>query len=258
MEAKGGVFHEGGLNGKADLEEGKIHFFYQPDLSTEAEILPLTDQGQFDALIAAATFFPAASQFAEGGVRIGAGTGNMGSATWGGGNGDGGSAPLMNTPSFNSRATAQMTMKALLKRTPDLPVDQMHDMVVAGDFDTGKQLRDFPTEKLEGKRMAVLGYGNIGREVAKLAQAFGMSVAVHARPAHKDWIMSEGFDFAETAEEAAKGADFISPHTGLGPVSPDTGRFANADMVNEAVLNNLNDGAVVVNYDRGEVVCCEA
>ncbi|MCP5085068.1 MAG: phosphoglycerate dehydrogenase [Alphaproteobacteria bacterium] len=257
VEAKGGVFHDGGLNG-ADLEEGKIHFFYQPDLSTEIEILPLTDQGQFDALITAATFFPEASQFAEGGVRIGAGTGNMGSATWGGGNGDGGSAPLMNTPSFNSRATAQMTMKALLKRTPDLPVDQMHDMVVAGDFDTGKQLRDFPTEKLEGKRMAVLGYGNIGREVAKLAQAFGMSVAVHARPAHKDWILSEGFDFAETAEEAAKGADFISPHTGLGPVSPETGRFANADMVNEAVLNNLNDGAVVVNYDRGEVVCCEA
>ncbi len=110
----------------------------------------------------------------------------MGSASWGGGNGTGGSAPLMNTPSFNSRATAQMTMKALLKTTPDLPVDKMHEMVVAGDFDTGKQLRDFPTEKLEGKRMAIIGYGNIGREVAKLAQAFGMNVSVYARKAHKD------------------------------------------------------------------------
>lgn len=182
----------------------------------------------------------------------------MGSASWGGGNGTGGSAPLMNTPSFNSRATAQMTMKALLKTTPDLPVDKMHEMVVAGDFDTGKQLRDFPTEKLEGKRMAIIGYGNIGREVAKLAQAFGMNVSVYARKAHKDWIESEGFDYAATPADAAKGADFISPHTGLGAADPASGTFANARLVNDAVLSNLNDGAVAVNYDRGEVVCCEA
>ncbi|MCP5081007.1 MAG: phosphoglycerate dehydrogenase [Alphaproteobacteria bacterium] len=257
VEARGGVFHEGLLNGQ-DLEGGKLHFFYQPDLSTEAEILPQTDQGQYDALIAAATFIPTASKFAEGGVRIGAGTGNMGSASWGGGNGAGGEAPLMNTPSFNSRATAQMTMKALLKTTPDLPVGQMHEMVVAGDFDTGKQLRDFPTEKLEGKRMAIIGYGNIGREVAKLAKAFNMDVSIYARPRHRDWIESEGFEYAETPADAAKGADFISPHTGLGPVDADTGRFANADLVNDEVLSNLNDGAVVVNYDRGEVVCCKA
>ena len=83
----------------------------------------------------------------------------------------------MNTPSFNSRATAQMVMKALLKVAPDLPVDELHDRVVACDFDTGKQLKDFPTEKLEGKTLAVIGYGNIGREVAKLAKAFNMKVA---------------------------------------------------------------------------------
>ena len=41
---------------------------------------------------------------------------------------------------------------------------------------TGRDLKDFPTEKLEGKRLAIIGYGNIGREMAKLAQAFGMEV----------------------------------------------------------------------------------
>ncbi|MEL7543607.1 MAG: NAD(P)-dependent oxidoreductase, partial [Pseudomonadota bacterium] len=198
IEAQGGTFHEGPLDPTDNLEPGKVHFFYQPDISREEEILPATKGGQYDALIAAATFMPAASQFPEGGVRIGAGTGNMACACWGGGNGDGGTAPLMNTPSFNSRATAHMTMKALLKVMPDLPVDTLHERVVEGTFDTGKNLSEFPTEKLEGKRIAVIGYGNIGREVARLAKAFGMQVAIHARERHKDWIESEGFLYAST------------------------------------------------------------
>ena len=80
IEEKGGVFHEGSIDENSVLEAGKIHFFYQPDLSRIDEILPQTDEGQYDALIAAATFFPKESVFDEGGVRIGAGTGNMGSA----------------------------------------------------------------------------------------------------------------------------------------------------------------------------------
>ena len=178
----------------------------------------------------------------------------MGSASWGGGNGEGGNAPLMNTPSFNSRATAQMAFKALLKVMPDLAVDEMHRRTAAGAFDTGRDLKDFPTEKLEGKRLGIIGYGNIGREMAKLAQAFGMTVAVHARPRHREWIESEGFDFAATPVDASRGADVISVHTGLGPLNAATGKFANANVVNDAVLSALNDGAIVINYDRGECV----
>ncbi|MBE7183256.1 MAG: phosphoglycerate dehydrogenase [Methylobacterium mesophilicum] len=254
IEEKGGVFHEGPLGDKAALEANRIHFFYQPDLSTEAELLPITEKGQYDAVIAAATFLPKASVFPEGGVRIGAGTGNMGSASWGGGNGTGGTAPLMNTPSFNSRATAQMAFKALLKVLPDLDTATLHARTAGGDFDTGRNLKEFPTEKLEGKRMAVIGYGNIGREVAKLAKAFGMEVAIFARPGHREWIESEGFRHAETPEEAARGADVLSPHTGLGALDAGSGRYANAGLVGASVLQALNDGAVLINYDRGEVV----
>ncbi len=252
VEEKGGVFHDGPAEDGASYQAGKIHFFYQPNLSTRDELLPITDKGQYDGVIAAATFLPPESQFAEGGVRIGAGTGNMACACWGGGDGAGGSAPLMNTPSFNSRATAHMAIKALLKVTPDLPVDTMHDMVCAGDFDTGKQLKDFPTEKLEGKRMAVIGFGNIGREVARIAQSFGIKVAVYARPHHKEWIESEGFEYADSMETAAEGADFLSPHTGLGALVD--GKFANAGIVDAGILNRMNDGAIIINYDRGEVI----
>ena len=258
IEATGGIFHEGLCDEGADLESGKIHYFYQPDLSREEELLPITKDGQYDATIVAATFLPADSKFAEGGVRIGAGTGNMGSSSWGGGNGDGGEAPLMNTPSFNSRATAQMAMKALLKVMPDLPVQELHDRVCAGDFDTGKNLCEYPTEKLEGKNVAVIGFGNIGREVACLAKAFGMNVSVYARPHHKDWIEAEGFTYATSPKEAASGADVLSPHTGLGPFNADTGKFANDSVVDADVLNTMNDGAIVINYDRGEVVNAQA
>lgn len=255
VEEQGASFTYGPWDG-SDLPAGQ-HFFYQPDLSTDEELRATCCDGQYDAVIAAATFLPDTATFPEGGVRIGAGTGNMACSCWGGGDGAGGAAPLMNTPSFNSRATAQMAMKALLRVLPDLDVAEMHDRVVKGDFDTGKHLRDYPTEKLEGKRLGVIGYGNIGREVAKLGKAFGMSVAIHARERHRVWIESEGFIYAATPEEAAKGADVLSPHTGLGAKGAD-GTFANAGLVGSDVLNALNDGAVLVNYDRGEVVDADA
>lgn len=249
IEAKGGVFH---LNSAPFVDDEKIHFFYAPDLSTEAEILALTDQGQFEAVIAAATIIPKTAKFKLGGVRIGAGTGNMGSGSWGGGEGVGGEAPLMNTPGFNSRATAQMVFKALLRVRPDLPADELHKRSVAGDFDTGKNLREYPTEKLEGQTFAIFGFGNIGREVAKLAQAFGMHVKLFARPHHRARIEADGFQFAADALAAARGADILSVHTGLGAFAE--GTYANAGIINAEIFNAMNPKSVLLNYDRGECV----
>lgn len=254
IEAKGGRFHLSALGDKAGLERGRVHFFYQPDLSTSEELIEAAGDGRYDAVIAAATFLPAETLFALAGVRIGAGTGNMGSRSWGGGSGEGGTAVLMNTPGINSRATAQMVMKAILKVLPDLPVGLLHDRVARGDFDTGRELRDFPTEKLEGKTIAIIGYGNIGREVAKLARAFGMRVVVHARPRHREWVEAEGFAFAADLADAAEGADVLSVHVGLGKQDAQTGRYANAGLIGAEVLSRMNKGAVLVNYDRGELV----
>jgi lactate dehydrogenase-like 2-hydroxyacid dehydrogenase len=252
IKARGGIFW---LHGDVSaFETNKINFYYQPDLSTETEILAATSQGQFDGLIAAATFIPAGAVFKCGGVRIGAGTGNMGSSSWGGGNGIGGAAPLMNTPGFNSRATAQMTFKALLRVRPDLPVDELHHLSVAGTFDTGKDLRNFPTEKLEGQVIAILGYGNIGREVAKLAHAFGMIVKIYAREKHRLRIEQDGFIYAATALDAAQNADVLSVHTGLGTLSTASGIYANTGIVNAEILQAMKPKSVLLNYDRGECV----
>ncbi len=137
---------------------------------------------------------------------------------------------------------------------PDLPGNALHDRVVTGDFDTGKNLAEYPTEKLEGKRIAILGYGNIGRELARIAKSFHMSVVVYARSVHRDNILSEGYEYAETAVAAASGADVLSVHLGLGRQDPATGVFSNAGLVNGRVLSALNDRAVLLNYDRGELV----
>jgi lactate dehydrogenase-like 2-hydroxyacid dehydrogenase len=258
IESKGGIFHDGAMPTFDSLESGKLHFFYQPDLSMQAEILAVTDQGQYDAVIAAATFIPKNSIFNSGGVRIGAGTGNMQSDSWGGSSGQGGVAPLMNTPGFNSRATAQMVFKALLRVRPNLPVEELHDRVIAGDFDTGRNLRDYPTEKLEGKTFGVIGYGNIGSEVARIAQVFGMDVKVFARPNRRAEIEAQGAKYVSSVVEAAQHADVISVHVGLGSFDSATKVFANAGLIDDTVFNVLNPNAVVINYDRGEVLNVEA
>ncbi|MEM6987963.1 MAG: phosphoglycerate dehydrogenase, partial [Pseudomonadota bacterium] len=91
IEAEGASFTDGGWDG-TELPPGQ-HFFYLPNLSTEAELSAACCDNQYDAVIAAATFLPGDATFPEGGVRIGAGTGNMACQCWGGGDGAGGAAP---------------------------------------------------------------------------------------------------------------------------------------------------------------------
>lgn len=83
--AKGGQFHVGPHTGSG--REAGLHFYYCPDLASEADFLIAAGDGRYDAVIAAASFVPKACPFPEGGVRIGTGTGNMLSASWGGPNG---------------------------------------------------------------------------------------------------------------------------------------------------------------------------
>lgn len=247
--ARGAHFHDGAL--PTELPAG-VHFSYQPALFRREDLLACAGDGQFDAVIAAATTIPEACVFPEGGVRIGAGTGNMASLSWGGPSGDAAAAPLMNTPSFNSRATAQMTFRALLRVRPDLPVNELSERVSSRDFDTGRDLLDYPTTMLAGQRLGVLGFGNIGRAVANLGAAFGMQVAVYARPTWRPWIEAAGFEFADSPLAAARGSDVLSVHLGLGVGG------ANVGLVGAAEFDLLQAGAVVLNYDRGELLDVDA
>ncbi len=249
IEDKGAVFHDHALQAVSALTAGKLHFFYCPDLSTEEELIAAAGQGQYDAVIAAATRIPPQCLFTEGGVRIGAGIGNMQSQSW-----VSGKSPLMNTPGINSRITAQMVLKALLQFRPDLDTATLYAQVLEGSFDTGRDLARFPSSGLEGRKIAILGSGNIGMEVAKLAKAFAMHVTIYAREHHRQWIESQGYAYATTPEAAAQNADVLSVHLGLGALNKETGRYSNQGLVNHTVLSAMAEGAMVINYDRGELV----
>ncbi|WP_165351868.1 D-isomer specific 2-hydroxyacid dehydrogenase family protein [Salipiger sp. IMCC34102] len=255
-------FVEGAIPGAEDAASEAaahtIHFHYRPDISTPAELREATKGGVYDAVIAAATLVPEDVSFPAGGVRIGAGTGNMASASWGGAQGRGGTAPLMNTPGVNCVATAQMAWKALMHVAPDLPLASLSERVMAGRFDTGRDLASVPTRKLEGRRIAVIGYGNIGREMVRLALAFRMDVRVFARSHHAPRIRGDGASHAATIQEAARDADMLSVHLGLGPVDPARGIPANTGLIDAGVLEALAPGAILVNFDRGELVDCAA
>ncbi|ANG99136.1 hypothetical protein A8A54_21490 [Brucella pseudogrignonensis] len=258
VHAQGGVFHIGGvLENAAEARADAVNFYYLPHLSSDEEMMQ-AGNGSYDAVIAAATLIPSQAQFGLGGVRIGAGTGNMGSASWGGSTGAGGKAPLMNTPGSNSRATAQMVMKAILSVAPDLPLNDLHDKVLTGRFDTRLHIQAYPTEKLEGKRLTVLGFGNIGREVARLAKAFRMHVTVYARSAHKKRVLAEGFDYSDDLVAACSNADILSVHVGLGLRDETSGLYGNFAIVSASLLKAMRPGAIIVNFDRGEVVDVDA
>jgi len=248
-------FHLGEV--PADAIAG-VHFSYQPELHDASEIESVATA--YDGVIAAATPVPEQAEFPEGGVRIGAGTNNMASLSWGGSAGRGGNAPLMNTPGLNSVATAQLVFKALLRVQPDLPIEALHERVCENDFDTARDLRDFATHRLAGQRIAVLGFGNIGRGVARLAQAFRMQVVVYARAHWRRWVEAEGFEFADTAVAAARDANVLSVHLGLGAplVGVAQDGYANNALVGDAVLSQLSMGATLINFDRGELVDVDA
>ncbi|MHA6729690.1 NAD(P)-dependent oxidoreductase [Devosia sp. A369] len=254
VERQGAVFLSGSPADYPAAEPGSITFYYRPELATPADVAAETTAHHYDVLIAAAKIIPAEARVAVGAVRIGAGTGNMRSASWGGSDGLGGAAALMNTPGINARATAQMVLKAILHYRPDLPVSLLHGKVMARTFDTARDLSGFPTSKVEGMRIGVIGAGNIGREVARLCAAFKMNVVVHARERHRVWIEAAGHEFAPTLEAAARDVDILTIHTGLGPIAPKTGTFANSGLISAKILSLLQPGALVINYDRGEVL----
>lgn len=99
---------------------------------------------------------------------------------------------------------------------------------------------------LRGRRLAVLGTGQIGREVIRRAQAFGMRIVAWSRSLTAAEAGELGVDYAATPEAAVVGADAVSVHLAL--AGETRGR------VGESVFAAMKQGAFFINTARAEVV----
>jgi len=101
--------------------------------------------------------------------------------------------------------------------------------------------------ELRGKTMGIIGYGNIGSQVSVLAEALGMKVLFHDIETRLPLGNAEA---AKNLKDLVSRADVISLHV------PETEQTKN--LINRSVLKSAKQGAIVINYARGEVVDLDA
>ena len=104
---------------------------------------------------------------------------------------------------------------------------------------------DYPIEELDGQTLGIVGHGELGGAVARLAEAFGMTVLVSERPGADDVRPGRvAFDDVLTR------ADFISLHC---PLTPET-----EHLIDAAALARMKSNAFLINTARGGIVDASA
>ncbi len=147
---------------------------------------------------------------------------------------------VFNAPGLNANAVAELTISKML----DLARNTMtanHDVKILKQWDKYK----FVGRELRGRTLGVVGFGRIGRRVAELGRAFGMTTV-----AYDPFLKPEDFQKENTTglavEELLKVSDFISIHV---PLTPET-----RDLVSKKQIDFMKNDAVVLNMSRGGIV----
>lgn len=132
-----------------------------------------------------------------------------------------------NTPGQNSNAVAELVFGLLV--------------YTVRNFFNGKS-----GTELKGKKLGILAFGNVGRNVARIAKGFGMEVYAFDEfvPAAK--IEEQGVHAASSRDDLFKTCDVVSLHI---PATDET-----RQSINYAVVNQLKKDGILVNTARKEVV----
>jgi len=117
----------------------------------------------------------------------------------------------------------------------------------AGDFAVRERL---PALELAGRTLLVVGFGRIGREVARRARAFGMRISAFDPHLPAAAFAFEGAERVERLEDGLAAADVVSLHAPWEPGSP--------PLLDRARIALLREGAILVNTARGRLVDEEA
>lgn len=132
-----------------------------------------------------------------------------------------------NTPGQNSNAVAELVFGMLV--------------FAVRNFYNGKA-----GSELMGKKLGILAFGNVGRNVARIAAGFGMDVYAYDAFCPKDAIESAGVHAVDSQEALFEQCDVVSLHI---PATPET-----KQSINYALVNKMKKGGIVVNTARKEVI----
>jgi phosphoglycerate dehydrogenase-like enzyme len=147
---------------------------------------------------------------------------------------------VTHTPGANADAVAELAIGLMLALARSIPAADR--AVRAGDWPT------LCGRELGGATVGLLGFGHIGRAVARRAAALGCEVVAHDPVADSGLADHLGVTLAG-AGEVVERADFLSLHM---PLSDET-----RDLVDAALLARMRPGSYLVNTARGEIVVDE-
>ena len=150
---------------------------------------------------------------------------------------------VANVAGYGSYAVAQHTMTLLLALAAN--VQRYSDDVRAGKWAEQDQfcLLDYPMYELKGKKLVIVGYGEIGQSVAHMAEAFGMEILVASSRPNQD---SFGIVDRRPLEELLPIADAITFHCPL--------TDATRNLIDAPQLKAMKPSALIINTARGGLV----
>ena len=134
---------------------------------------------------------------------------------------------VMNTPGQNSNAVAELAFGLMV-----MAVRNMYN----GASGT----------ELKGKKLGIHAYGNVGRNVARIAKGFGMDIYAYDAYCPKEVIEADGVKAVASTEELYATCNIVSLHI---PATPETKNSINYDLVDKMPKNGL-----LVNTARKEVI----
>lgn len=153
---------------------------------------------------------------------------------------------VANVPSYGTASVAQSVFALLLELCHR--VQRHSDAVFEGEWSRSPDwcFWNYPLVELAGKTMGIVGYGRIGQQVARIAQAFGMQVLAVRRSAATAEASSSSGVLCTDLNTLLHNSDVISLHC---PLTADT-----EEMINHDSLQRMKRSAFLINTARGKLI----
>ncbi len=149
------------------------------------------------------------------------------------------SIQVAHTPEANADSTAELTLALMLNLSRH--IHHSSKAISTGHW------REASTRghQLKGRCLGIVGFGRVGKKVAKLAQAFGMKVIAADPYLTPEDMIKEDVE-ALSFSELLLAADIVSFHV---PLTTET-----KHMINHQTIRHMNSEALLINVSRGEVL----